>query len=258
MKKKMYIIRLISFMMLGTLLCACGSSDSGAYKSSKGWSVKYNPKDFKVTKGDDFIKLEYKKESPKDNMEELRYIEGKLPEEVLGELTDTWNADPEKITRHEGIFPGTDDKWGYWREYEENGFFRTAIAGEYNGGSLLFYSTEIPGDGEESPVSDALSEVINSITYDSFEPQTMYDYIPGKYVNIYTDNIEGEDISVEYFVQLNDDHTGLISLQDDIEIMWGSYELMRTTPDFEKYEYTIEGDTLYLNLDEDWRSFERR
>ena len=173
-------------------------------------------------------------------MEEIRYIQGKQPEEALAELTDTWNTDPEKITRRESYFPGTTDKWGYWREYSDGSSYKTAIAGEYNGGVLMFYSTEIISNEEVSPVSDALAEVLNSIKYDNFGPQTMYDHIPGKYVMTYTDNIGGTDISIEYYIELRDDHTGTMSLQDNVQIMWGSNELMRTEPDYEKkYDYII-------------------
>ena len=59
---------------------------------------------------------------------------------------------------------------------------RTAIAGEYNGGVLLFLSTQDFSEGVGATVSDALAEVGNSVTYDSFEPQTTYSYYPGKYI----------------------------------------------------------------------------
>ena len=277
---------LVSIIMSGIMLCACGNTNAEpvtdaihteaipnetdnettlsqtdgiiTYKSQYGWSVKYNSDQFDATEGDDYLKLVYKDGNSGDNMEEIRYIAGKQPEEALAELTDTWTSDPEKIIRREGFFPGAPDKWGYWREYEDNGSYKTAIAGEYNGGVLLFYSTEILSNEEVSPVSDALTEVVNTITYDNFEPQTMYEYIPGKYVMTYTDNIGGEDISVEYYIELNEDHTGTISMQDDIQIMWGSYELMRTEPEFEKYEYSIEGDSLYFDHDGLWLTFNKK
>ena len=292
MRTKKYTYGLVSLIMTGMLLCACGQADTEPvqtegvqkeaipadtdkapeekenetkqngdvinYKSKYGWSVVYSSKVFDVTEGDDSLKLTYKDETSGDNMEEIRYIQGKQPEEALAELTDTWNTDPEKITRRESYFPGTTDKWGYWREYSDGSSYKTAIAGEYNGGVLMFYSTEIISNEEVSPVSDALAEVLNSIKYDNFGPQTMYDHIPGKYVMTYTDNIGGTDISIEYYIELRDDHTGTMSLQDNVQIMWGSNELMRTEPDYEKkYEYSIEGNSLNLNLDGYWMTFEK-
>lgn len=50
------------------------------------------------------------------------------------------------IERSEGFFPGTSDKWGYWRSFSEKdgdgSVNKTAIAGEYNGGILIFDDEE--------------------------------------------------------------------------------------------------------------------
>ena len=40
---------------------------------------------------------------------------------MLAEVTDTRDVDPEKIDRSESYFPGTFDKWGYWRTINGNG-----------------------------------------------------------------------------------------------------------------------------------------
>lgn len=260
MKRNIIMIKGVAVLLASVFLTACGKADAGqdgTYKSADGWSVQYDADQFDMEENGGSLKFIYKEGAPGVNTEEIQYIKDKQPQEVLGELTDTWNVDPMDIKRSEGFFPGTFDKWGYWRVYDGSDSIRTAIAGEYNGGVLLFYSTESPTDEPVSVVSDAISEIVDSITYDNFEPQTEFDYVPGKYVMTVTDEIEGQTISAEYYVQLNEDHTGVISMQDDIDIMWGSYELMRTTADFEKYEYTIEGQSLMLDLDGQWFTFEK-
>ncbi|MBR4718828.1 MAG: hypothetical protein IKP31_01155, partial [Lachnospiraceae bacterium] len=107
-------------------------------------------------------------------------------------------------------------------------------------------------DEIDIPVSDALSAIIDSITYDDFEPQTMYEYYPGVYKMSDTEEIEGEEVTYEYSVTLNEDHSGVISMQDDIYVMWGSTMLIQAD---NSYEYTIEGDNLMLNMDGNWMTF---
>ena len=126
----------------------------------------------------------------------------------------------------------------------------TVIGGEYNGGALIFDILSHKGEdeGQNAVVSDYLSGIINNITYESFEDQSMYDYIPGTY--------EQKDGEAVYSVVLSDDHTGKLSLQDDVDILWGSYELIAADGSF-KYEYTIEGDTLMVNYDGNWLEFTR-
>ena len=283
MKRKMIFVKGAAVLLASLFLAACGKADPGqevplqsnddqnheeivsqmmadvvTYKSKDGWSVQYHTEQFNMEEDEDSVIFIYKEGTPGANTEEIRYIRGKQPQEVLGELTDTWDTESVEIKRNEGIFPGTSDKWGYWREQDGSDVIRTAVAGEYNGGVLPFYSIESQTDEPISVVSDAISEIVDSITYDKYEPQKEFDYVPGNYVMTITDEIEGQTVSAEYYVQLDDDHTGVISMQDDIDVMWGSYELMRTSPDFEKYEYTIEGESLMLNLDGQWFTFEKQ
>ena len=184
----------------------------------------------------------------------ISYEADKMPEEVLGELTADW-GDAETIERSEGIFPGTTDMWGYWRTLSQPAGSedpsRTAIAGEYNGGTLLLQNTTyLTGDDAiDTAAADALETVVDSITYENFGPQTMYEYIPGTY----TAEQDGATLSVT----LNEDHSGVLSIQDDIDILWGSVELMAADGSF-TYEYTLEGDNLYVNYDGEWTEFARQ
>ena len=77
----------------------------------------------------------------------------------------------------------------------------------------------------------------------------MYDYVPGTYAAENTDGAIGE-------IVLNEDHTGVMKMQDDVDILWGSNELMAADGSF-SYEYTIEGDSLMVNYDGQWLTFNK-
>lgn len=53
-----------------------------------------------------------------------------------------------------------------------------------------------------------------------------YAYIPGKYVNKYTDEIDGETIDINDTIILKDDHTCEISFQDDCFGEWTGTKLL--------------------------------
>ena len=76
----------------------------------------------------------------------------------------------------------------------------------------------------------------------------MYNYIPGTY--------SAEQDGAVYSVVLNEDHSGELQFQDSIAIYWSSTELIAIDGSFQ-YEYAIEGDTLLLNYDGTWLSFDR-
>lgn len=227
--------------------------------SPDGWRVVYNAKTIEAMEVDEHAQqFVYIGDSAGTNMVEIRYIKDKQPEEVLYDLTSTWTSDLEEVTRTEGIFPGTDDKWGYWRELpaSEDGsrLGQTAIAGEFNGGVLLFTVTSHMSGNEEidMAVSDAISGVIDSITYpDGFQDQTLYSYYPGTY--------KADDDNKAYqSIVLKKDHTGVITdaKGKKTNIMWGSIELTDTDNN-KDYEFTIEGDDLMMKVGNDWVEFSK-
>ena len=55
-------------------------------------------------------------------------------------------------------------------------------------------------------------------------------------------------------VVLNEDHTGVLKFQDDLDVIWQSTKMIVTSGDYE-YEYTIEGDNLMLDYDGTWLTF---
>lgn len=236
---------------------AAEASELTEYKSEDGWTVQYDPSLVEVESGGgavDFLYTGNLEQSDNADLVTISVEQGKQPEEVLGEFTANWE-DQEGITRSEGFFPGTEDQWGFWRTMNapEDGSApaRTAIAGEYNGGVLLLqYSAWQTGDEEaDTMASDAMATIVDSLTYEDFQPQTMYDYVPGTYAAENADDAIGE-------IVLNEDHTGVLKMQDDVDILWGSTELMATDGSF-NYEYTIEGDSLMINYDGQWMTFNK-
>ena len=225
------------------------------YKDAKGWSVSYKPSIIALNELDNGASFVYIGESAGTNMLTISYIEGKEPQEVLTEITDTWGEGiQEDISRSESFLPGTEDKWGFWRTYENN----CVIAGEYNDGVILFELNLHDSDDEDMSmtISDTLSEILNSIKYDDFKAQTLFDYVPGTYTSAGTEEIEGEKVGYEHTITLNDDHTGKMVIQDEINIIWSSNELMNEDGSY-AYEYTIEGDDLLVNFDGEWVTFSK-
>lgn len=236
--------------------------DEQTFKSANGWQCRYDASLVEAKEETDAAAFTYTGKAEGENGLKVSFVEGKQPEELLAEITESW-GDQEKISRTEGFFPGASDKWAFWREMkaeDADGTARTAIAGEYNGGVLCFEFTTTPGGDEETDmqVSDVLAEVINSIEYEDFQPQEMYSYVPGTYTHTRTEEIGGTEITAEESIVLNPDHTGILSLQDNVDIIWGSKELTQAdTPDY-SWEYSIEGESLLLNLGGEWTTFEKQ
>ena len=234
-------------------------SEEKEYVRDRGWSVKYDPSIITVNEGEDMTSFVYTGESAGTNMLTISYIADKLPDEVLSELTEGW-GDPGSVESSESYFPGTSDKWGLWRTLlsngEGSGLSENVFAGEYNGGVLMFDFTthKAEDDSIDRPVSDALSAVIDSIKYEDFAPQTMYENYPGVYKMEETEEIEGEEMTYEYSITLNEDHSGVISIQDDINMMWGSNLLIGA--DF-SYDYSVDGDKLTVDMDGNQLTFTR-
>lgn len=267
MMKQLFGLLLVFTLILSLAGCAqtavpAGSSEPAAaeeavsaqtemeYISPDGWAVRYDPTLLEAVEGDGAVEFVYLEN--RENKVCIRMIEGKQPEEVLGEICESWECGTDEIMRHESFFPGTEDKWGYWRVMnpQEDGLSRTAIAGEFNGGVLLIENAIVLTGDEETDyrITGALETVVDSIRYDRFDAQTMYSYFPGSYAM--------ESDGAVTHVILNEDHSGMLQFQDDIAIIWSSTELMAADGSF-AYEYTIEGDELLLNYDGNWLSFAR-
>ena len=147
--------------------------DRMTYMSPDGWNVAYDPQLFEAMEIDEHsAQFVYLGESAGSNVITVSYVEGEDPEKYLDELTADWSDDAKKV---EGTFPGTEDTPGFWRmspEVEEgSGLYETLIAGAYKDGVLVLDAVEHKSGDEETDtaVSDAMAEVINTITYRTAE-----------------------------------------------------------------------------------------
>ena len=71
--------------------------------------------------------------------------------------------------------------------------------------------------------------------------------IAGVYEKTFKEEIGGEVVENTYFVQLNDDNTGVISFQDVAKITWGNGEIKT---DYDTvYKYTVKDGKLTLEMD---------
>ena len=96
--------------------------------------------------------------------------------------------------------------------------------------------------------------LVSGCKYEDFGPQTMYEDYPGVYKMEEIEEIEGEEMTYEYSITLNEDHSGVISIQDDINMMWGSNLLIGA--DF-SYDYSVDGDKLTVDMDGNQLTFTR-
>ena len=226
------------------------------YKSDKGWAVVYDANLIKVeesseNKGE--IQFIYTGEAEGTNIVTANWKEGILPDEEIEELKKTAEEDAETDISG-GFFPGTSDKWAYWCTIvpmkKGSGNTRTYILGEYNGGTLEFMcSTSKSGDEEtDMIISDSLALIIDSLTFEDFKPQTMYENYPGTYTQQIKEELDGEEYTFDYSVTLNEDHTGVLSIQDEMKVYWDDRAMMTQDGD-NKYFFKLDGDTLTIDFD---------
>ena len=221
------------------------------YESADGWSTSYDKNSIEVTE-DDGTWFSYIGKADGVNRIIVKYYPGQMPDEVLYDVMAEANGMPEH-TRSEGYFGTGTDVWSMRTsmvsEVIENAT-EDYIAVERNGGTLLL-QVITTGQADEMTgmsVSDALSAVIDSFELKDQQPQTYSANIPGKYTAQIADQIDGQEVTAEYFVQFNEDHTGVIHMQDEIPVIWYSREgkVLSEQTGEQIYEYVVEGDMLYL------------
>ena len=221
------------------------------YESAEGWSASYDKSVIEVTE-DDGTWFNYIGKADGVNRIIVKYYPGEMPDEVLYDVMADANGLPEH-TRSEGYFGTGTDVWSI-RTSMASGVIENAtedyIAVERNGGTLLLQVITSKQADEMTgiSVSDALSAVLDSFELKDQQPQTYSANVPGKYVAKITDQIDGQDVTAEYYVQFNEDHTGVIHMQDEIPVIWYSRDgkVLSAQTGEQIYEYVVEGDALYL------------
>ncbi len=221
------------------------------YDSADGWSATYDKSIFEVAE-DDGTSFTYTGKADGVNRIHVNYYPGEMPDEVLYDVMADANGLPEH-TRTEGYFGSGTDVWSI-RTSMASSVIENAtedyIAVERNGGTLLLQiiTSKQADETTGMSVSDALSAVIDSFELKDQQPQTYSANVPGKYVAQVKDQIDGQEVTAEYYVQFNEDHTGVIHMQDEIPVIWYSREgkVLDAQTGEQIYEYAVEGDMLYL------------
>ena len=221
------------------------------YESAEGWSASYDKSIIEVTE-DDGTWFSYIGKADGVNRIIVKYYPGEMPDEVLYDVMADANGLPEH-TRSEGYFGAGTDVWSM-RTSMASGVIENAtedyIAVERNGGTLLLQviTSKQADEMTGMSISDAFSAVVDSFELKDQQPQTYSANVPGKYVAKITDQIDGQDVTAEYYVQFNEDHTGVIHMQDEIPVIWYSREgkVLSAQTGEQIYEYAVEGDMLYL------------
>lgn len=256
------ILTICAILMSVAALVACGSGkpkDPVTYSSQNGWEITYRPGIMDMSEKDGTVSFAYsgKKDAAAGGVT-ITYVADKMPQEVLYDKIA--GIDDSRVTRGEGTF-GSTGVWGFTyviSPEKEGGFHEQFTGMEHNGGTLLLSMTIQEAEEEKMiPVSDAIEAVVDSLVFTGHEPQQQFSYVPGIYSRTSTDEIEGEKVTITETIELNEDHTGVLKMQDDIAVTWTSIQLIGE--DF-SHEYTIEGDTLLVDLFDDgsWISFEKQ
>ena len=85
------------------------------FKSGNGWQCRYDGSLVEAKEEKDGATFTYTGKAEGENALKVSFVEGKQPEELLAEVTESW-GDQEKIRRTEGFFPGAPENWAFWRE----------------------------------------------------------------------------------------------------------------------------------------------
>ena len=225
--------------------------ETAVYESADGWSAVYDKNSIEVIE-DDGVYFSYTGKADGVNQINVKYYSGQMPDEVLYNVMADENGLPEH-TRSEGYFGKGTDVWALRTSMASDTVENATedfIAVERNGGTLLVQITTTKQADEAAGigVSDALSAVLDSFELKNQQPQTYSANVPGKYVAQVSDQIEGQDVTAEFYVRLNEDHTGVIRMQDEIPVIWYSREgkVLSAETGEQIYEYVVEGDMLYL------------
>ena len=233
-------------------------AEDGTYQGD-GWSVRYDPELFEVNETEEAAYFVYTGESAGTNMIGFSVIPDKMPQEVLGEKTEGW--DDADTSRREGFFG--EYGWCFWRtlipKEDSSGLGEHLTAAEYNGGTFLMEVTNhfCGDDAVDMPVADAIADIADSLTFEAFEPQTEFSYVPGTYTRAAGQEDEWTKTEISGSLTLQDDHYGVLALdgEEEKKIIWSSTQLIDASDGKILCQYTVEGDRLYLQNGEEWPEF---
>ncbi len=148
------------------------STGDYVYNDANGWSIKYDPKRFEITKEGPVVAIVYTGESAGANLIQVTYDVEHNGKEMRDEIAKGYG---EKATTLDAPFTGTEDVQGYWAMVGPDGggagLYETAISRDYMDGSLTFECIEhMSGDEAlDMEVSDYMAMIIDSVKFESYE-----------------------------------------------------------------------------------------
>ena len=172
-----------------------GPEDS-VYHDANGWSIRYDATLFEITPQGPQTFIVYTGESAGTNMITVTYTVENKAEAAVRELGKSWG---DKTTYSEGPFPGAGYAKGYWAvlppEDGGSGIYETAIARDYMDGALIFELTGHKSEDEEKSieVSDRMAGIIDSLTWDIYDFDTIIDALSEDSYYAYADMDELND-----------------------------------------------------------------
>ena len=230
------------------------------YESEDGWSARYDSELVEVNERSDAVEFVYTGESSGTNKLIVRYIPNTSTDLALAEALNEY--DGERFQRGEGYFGGRADIWAFYADVIREGWRSTVgfTAVEYNGGVLFIERDRYTENDEdaEKQIADTMANTMGSFEFKDFEPQEEYDYIPGKYV-LNEESLQGDPENYATYVFLGADHTGKISIQDTVPIIWFARDglIKEDYVGGESYYYSIEGEYLYLQQSGEWIEYHK-
>ena len=170
--------------------------ENSVYHDANGWSIKYDATQFELTPQGPSTFIVYTGESAGTNMVTVTYTIDNKAEAAIKEMGAGWG---DKTTYSEGPFPGASYTKGYWAilppAEDGSGMYETAVARDYMDGALIFELTGHNGEDEEMnmAVSDAMASIIDSLTFDIYDYDTILQYLSDDAYYAYADMDELND-----------------------------------------------------------------
>ena len=72
--------------------------------------------------------------------------------------------------------------------------------------------------------------------------------VAGTYKQTITENLGGQNYVFNYYITLKEDHTGVMSIQDDVKITWDDKKITYLDDPDTSYNYTLEGGVLTIDM----------
>lgn len=234
------------------------------YESADGWKLSYNPEKIIVNDlGNGEICFNYTGKASGTNAVIVSYHKDKMPDELLYERVGDM---PEgTVERGESRF-GVGGYASHYREIilpNENPEARdvsheslTAI--EHNGGTILVDCIDHyeKNSKRRSDKDSTFSIMLGTFDLLNHEPQTEYEYIYGTYERDYSEMVDGKTVERKETIVMNEDHTCVVTLEKTSNGDWTGTEIL--LEDGTVYNYNVEGDSLYLNNNNQWDEYSRK